>query len=419
MTTLAATRAKMGSTTYYLAKMKASLLSGMVQTARDAFPDWDNLTIEERIQRELNKKRVLEEIVPYLNESEDRFFGSLIVLIDGKVDFEPISEITDSVPKAYEGIFADIGALTIANGRLIALDGQHRLVALRAIVQGEVTGTLSGKVIDDEISIVFIQFENLEKTRRIFNKVNRYARSTSRSDNLVLSEDDGAAYVARRLFMDEDSILFGETARGEDLVNWKNSTLSGRSQQFTTLSALYETVKYACKSQGLFLDEKSNSGVRPKQEFLDQGLAISREWWEIAVREITAFQIALGDPALIPQLRDPSASQSLLMKPAGQIVLFRAANKVMSMTNGAVSIGEFFKRANKVNWCMESPIWDNIFVIMQSKIMTKEENQSRSANLVTYLVAADELKESGDFMGSIQAMWAEFHPNTPLPVPVH
>ena len=401
MTTLAATRAKMGSTTYYLAKMKASLLSGMVQTARDAFPDWDNLTIEERIQRELNKKRVLEEIVPYLNESEDRFFGSLIVLIDGKIEFEPISEITASVPKAYEGIFADIGALTIATGRLIALDGQHRLVALRAIVQGEVTGTLSGAVIDDEISIVFIQFENLEKTRRIFNKVNRYARSTSRSDNLVLSEDDGAAYVARRLFMDEDSILFGETARGEDLVNWKNSTLSGRSQQFTTLSALYETVKYACKSQGLFLDEKSNSGVRPKQEFLDQGLAISREWWEIAVREITAFQIALGDPALIPQLRDPSASQSLLM------------------TNGAVSISEFFKRANKVNWCMESPIWDNIFVIMQSKIMTKEENQSRSANLVTYLVAANELKESGDFMGSIQAMWAEFHPNTPLPIPVH
>ena len=101
MTTLAATRAKMGSTTYYLAKMKASLLSGMVQTARDAFPDWDNLTIEERIQRELNKKRVLEEIVPYLNESEDRFFGSLIVLIDGKIEFEPISEITASVPKAF------------------------------------------------------------------------------------------------------------------------------------------------------------------------------------------------------------------------------------------------------------------------------------------------------------------------------
>ena len=141
MTTLASTRAKMGSTTYYLAKMKASLLSGMVQTARDAYPDWDSLTIEERIQRELNKKRVLQEIVPYLNEHEDRFFGSIIVLVEGNMEFEPISEIASGIPKAYEGIFNDLGALTLSSGRLIALDGQHRLVALRTIVQGEAHGT--------------------------------------------------------------------------------------------------------------------------------------------------------------------------------------------------------------------------------------------------------------------------------------
>lgn len=418
MTTLAVTRARMGSTTYYLGKMKASQLSGMVQTARDAFPDWDNLTIEERIQREVNKKRVLEEIVPYLNESADRFFGSLIVLIDGQIDFEPISQIASLVPKAYEGIFADLGALTISSGRLIALDGQHRLVALRAIVQGEVSGTNSASVIDDEISIVFIQYESLEKTRRIFNKVNRYARSTSRSDNLVLSEDDGAAYIARRLFMDENAVLFGETSRGEDLVNWKNSTLSGRSQQFTTLSALYETVKYACKFQGLFLDEKSNSGNKPKQQQLDAGLKISQEWWTAAIKEIGVFKIALGDPSQIPQLREPASSHSLLMKPAGQIVLFRAAYKVLSSTDGDVSIGEFFRRANRVNWSMESKIWDNIFVLTQSKIMTKEENQSRSANLVAYMVEPTYFKQQKDFMKSLEAVWKEVHPDEPLPTPV-
>ena len=419
MTTLAATRAKMGSTTDYLAKMKASQLSGQVQTARDAFPDWDNLTIEERIQRELNKKRVLEEIVPYLNESEDRFFGSLIVLVDGKLEFEPISEIAGAVPKAYEGIFEDLGALTISTGRLIALDGQHRLVALRAIVQGEVSGKYSASVIDDEVSVVFIQFESLEKTRRIFNKVNRYARSTSRSDNLVLSEDDGAAYIARRLFMDEDSVLSGETSRGETLVNWKNSTLSGRSQQFTTLSALYETVKYACKSEGLLLDEKSNSGVRPSDVALEKGLGIARTWWEIAVSEIDSYKSALTDPSLIPQLREPAAKQSLLMKPAGQIVLFRSAAKVLSMASKTVSISEFFKRANKVDWCMESPMWDNIFVLVQSKIMTKEENQSRSANLIAYLVAHNELANFPDFLTQVNSLWAETHPNTPLPKPLN
>jgi DNA sulfur modification protein DndB len=292
-------------------------------------------------------------------------------------------------------------------------------VALRAIVQGEVTGKYSASVTDDEVSVVFIQFESLEKTRRIFNKVNRYARSTSRSDNLVLSEDDGAAYVARRLFMDEGSVLSGETSRGETLVNWKNSTLSGRSQQFTTLSALYETVKYACKSEGLLLDEKSNSGVRPTDAALEKGLSIAQKWWELAVAEIDSYKFALKHPSQIPQLREPAAKQSLLMKPAGQIVLFRSAAKVISMAPEAISISEFFKRANRVDWCMESPMWDNIFVLVQSKIMTKEENQSRSANLIAYLVAHKELSSFPDFMAQINSLWAETHPDSPLPKPLN
>lgn len=415
MTTLASTRAKMGSTTYYLAKMKASLLSGMVQTARDAYPDWDSLTIEERIQRELNKKRVLQEIVPYLNEHEDRFFGSIIVLVEGNMEFEPICEIASGIPKAYEGIFNDLGALTLSSGRLIALDGQHRLVALRTIVQGEAHGTYSKEVFDDEVSVIFLQFESLEKTRRVFNKVNRYARSTSRTDNLVLSEDDGYAYIARRLFMDESSLLQGETGRGEDLVNWKNSTLSGRSQQFTTVSALYETVKQACLSIGLALDEKSRKGVRPAQKELDKGLEIAVKWWAAALGYIDSYQIALRDPSQIPELREPLAKQSLLLKPGGQIVLFRSAREVLQSTNKEISIEEFMKRANEIDWSMHSPLWNNIFVLLGTKILTKEENYGQSTKLVKYLIGGKQVLNDSDFMSSLKAVWNHQRPNEQLP----
>lgn len=415
MTTLASTRAKMGSTTYYLAKMKASALSGMVQTARDAYPDWDSLTIEERIQRELNKKRVLQEIVPYLNEHIDRFFGSIIVLVEGKMEFEPISEIASGIPKAYEGIFNDLGALTLSNGRLIALDGQHRLVALRTIVQGEVQGTYSKEVFDDEISVIFLQFESLEKTRRVFNKVNRYARSTSRTDNLVLSEDDGYAYIARRLFMDESSLLQGETGRGEDLVNWKNSTLSGRSQQFTTVSALYETVKQACLSIGLALDEKSRKGVRPAQKELNKGLDIATKWWTAALKYIDSYEVALGDPSQIPELREPLAKQSLLLKPGGQIVLFRSAREVLQSTNQEISIEEFMKRANEIDWSMHSTLWNNIFVLLGTKILTKEENYGQSTKLVKYLIGGKQVHSDTDFMSSLKAVWNHQRPDEQLP----
>jgi DNA sulfur modification protein DndB len=399
--------------------MKASALSGMVQTARDAYPDWDSLTIEERIQRELNKKRVLQEIVPYLNENEDRFFGSIIVLVEGQMDFEPISEIAASIPRAYESIFSDLGALTISSGRLIALDGQHRLVALRAIVQGEEHGSHSKEVFDDEISVIFLQFENLLKTRRIFNKVNRYARATSRTDNLVLSEDDGYAYIARRLFMDESSLLQGETGRGEDLVNWKNSTLSGRSQQFTTVSALYETVKQACLSIGLALDEKTRKGNRPPQKELDKGLDIATTWWSAALKHIDSYQIALKDPSQIPELREPSAKQSLLLKPGGQIVLFRSARDVLQTTNQNILIDEFMKRANKIDWSMQSPLWNNIFVLLGTKILTKEENYGQSTKLVKYLIGGKWVHDDIDFMDSLRAIWNHQRPNEQLPKPLY
>ena len=419
MTTLASTRAKMGSTTYYLAKMKASELSGMVQTARDAYPDWDSLTIEERIQRELNKKRVLQEIVPYLNEHEDRFFGSIIVLVEGKMEFEPIGQIASGIPKAYEGIFNDLGALTLSKGRLIALDGQHRLVALRTIIQGEEQGTFSKELFDDEISVIFLQFESLEKTRRIFNKVNRYARSTSRTDNLVLSEDDGYAYIARRLFMDESSLLHGETGRGEDLVNWKNSTLSGRSQQFTTVSALYETVKQACLSVGLALDEKTTKGVRPPQRELDKGLDIATKWWTAALKHINSYGVALRDPSQIPELREPLAKQSLLLKPGGQIVLFRSAREVLQSTNKEISIDEFMSRANEIDWSMHSPLWNNIFVLLGTKILTKEENYGQSTKLVKYLIGGKQAHGDTAFMTSLKAVWNQQRPDEQLPKPLY
>ena len=49
------------------------------------------MSIEERMQREPNLARIKREIVPYLARHADRFFGSVIVLVQpGSVEFEPI-----------------------------------------------------------------------------------------------------------------------------------------------------------------------------------------------------------------------------------------------------------------------------------------------------------------------------------------
>jgi DNA sulfur modification protein DndB len=167
----------MGNTTFYQLMMPARELVTGVRPAKE-LDEWANFSIEEKMQRELNTKRIRDEIAPYLARSKDRFFGSLIVLAwHSKVAFESLADVNVKLPNAYKSAIEGIGFVTIDGGHLIALDGQHRLVSLEQVVKHDVVGSEAMSVADDDISVILIEWENNEKTRRIFNKVNRYRTS--------------------------------------------------------------------------------------------------------------------------------------------------------------------------------------------------------------------------------------------------
>src|SRR4051812_37698222 len=96
-TVIPAIRAHMGSTTYYETKMPARELAMAARPAKE-MDGWASASIEERIQRDLNDKRVRDQIVPYLVKSKDRFFGSIIVLIyEGSVEFEDVTTVGSKI----------------------------------------------------------------------------------------------------------------------------------------------------------------------------------------------------------------------------------------------------------------------------------------------------------------------------------
>ena len=68
-----------------------------------------------------------------------------------------------------------MGFLTIDGGTLIALDGQHRLLALKDVCENPTEGDYSVQVPNDEVSVIFLNHESAQKTRSIFNTVNKYA----------------------------------------------------------------------------------------------------------------------------------------------------------------------------------------------------------------------------------------------------
>src|SRR4051812_23820972 len=264
-----AIRAQMGSTPYYVTTMK---VSDLVQVARPASEqeEWATTGLTERLQRELNDTRVRTEIAPYLANSPDRFFGAIILLLDSdeEPEFEPLSEVAKSLPKAYRSTMGkdSFGFLTIDSGERIILDGQHRFAALREVhLARTVEGEYAKDVGDDEVTVIIVPRISTQHTRKIFNKVNRYAKNTSRGDNILTSEDDGFAILTRRL-ADDGGPLAGKNHKGESLVNYKNNTIAERSTQLTTLSAIYETVRIIAEYYNMADDlNEKKTHVRPSE----------------------------------------------------------------------------------------------------------------------------------------------------------
>ena len=152
--TLLAQECKIGSTTYYLANVKANTLIQNVGYASE-MENWSDMTIDERMQREIKGDRVAEEIVPYIVNDSDWFFGALIVdIYKGweKVKFQGIKDVVEVKFDAYDNTLDNAGFLTLPDDKsLIALDGQHRLAALNlSLIHIQDTDSEESQITEDE-----------------------------------------------------------------------------------------------------------------------------------------------------------------------------------------------------------------------------------------------------------------------------
>lgn len=397
--TIPAIKGQMGTNVYYETKMRAQELAQGAQVASERH-DWANLSIEERLQRQLNDKRVREEIVPYLAKSADRFFGAVIILIeDAEVEFEPAGKyLGKDVPAAYKKTFDHLGALTIDGGQFIVLDGQHRWAALRAVVTGKddknnsVTGPEVGKVADDEIVVIFLPFSSTETTRRIFNKINRNAKPTGRSDNIITSEDDGNAIIARKLLSDGEPL--GATRSNKELlVNWRSTTISPRSAQWTTISAVHTTVIDILKQAGhTYQFSEKDDVVRPSDAKLDEAYEVVHDWWVDLMDNIDAFKEIVAHPDDVAQIRADHDEWGLLLKPATHMVIVKALIKCVGR---GIDRTTAIKRLNKVDWRLDADLWQDVLILPSGRIVARAENYDVSAELLAYLIGAEALDDAG------------------------
>ena len=403
MQTIACFKGKFGSTEYFQTKMSAGDLINTVGFAAE-MPEFNDMTADEKIQRDLNINRVVMEIVPYIAEDPDRFFSTIVVdIYHGweDIEFEPLDDVTSNLPKAYKNTLKDFGFVTfLGNQVLIALDGQHRLLSLRIAIRG-MMGIPAGyeikpswekrllphpELASEEVSVIFVRHENDAKIRKLFNKINKYAKQTSRSDNIIISEDDIHAVIARRLISEEGPLatkIIGDAQ--QDIVNWKSNTLAIRSSQLTTLSSIYTI------SETLLKEDNFNINFLPDENVVEDCYNENCKFWQILLEEVNVYKEYV-DKMCEKNVAAEYRSVNLLFKPVTQMALAHVAYFAKKKRIDFRTVAYKF---NRIDWSFGNELWENILVLgnAKKKMITGKDSIRNAGQIIAYLTMGNNMTE--------------------------
>ena len=196
---------------------------------------------------------------------------------------------------------------------------------------------------NDDVLLILIKHDETQRGRRIFNKVNRYAKKTTKAEDLITADDDVIAVITRETIANE--II------GSRLVNYRSNTLSESTHHFTTLATLYEGTKAVLEENFGKVDIQTLPDTAKVALYRDT----AREYWDQLANGVTIFHAALlrkeddGD-----EQRREVRRTSLLGKPVAQLALMYAVVRLKTQgekgDGSQFSWSDIFEGINNLNW---------------------------------------------------------------------
>ena len=345
-----ALQGEMGSRTYWVTVWPWGFVRTMIEFAQD-LPDYATLPPAEKVQRDVNVSRVQKQIVPYILNNEDRFFGALIVEGRGtRPDFQPL-----------EG-FSGYGTLTMLGDYvLFALDGQHRLAAIKESCLSETDLAAESQ------TVILVWHESTLKTRKLFTHVNKNARVTTTAENILLDDEDLFAEIARRL--EREIPIFRER------VNWRGNSLSATTANITTAPVLRLSAR-------LWLDEYNirSSLMEMADAKVDEYYNEVKGIWEKIIPELKPLLEVLTGGADMRQLRE----RYIIHTPVGQQSMIHA---VQMARQRDVPIEGIATRLGGVDWAKSAPVWNRIIYNPDlNRMLTGRENWSFMGDILGFVL---------------------------------
>ena len=430
-----AMKASMGRWHYFILKMTMRELAESVKFAADIY---DDRTLDEAIQRVLNESRVKREIITYLVGQPDRFFASVVVAaLQGNPQWYPVSIEDDERFAVFRGdarLNDTFGVLSFDGTQdYYALDGQHRLAAIKALVDSnsDVAVDAPTGFKDEEISVIVVvpaeaetheQF--MERYRRLFGHLNRYAKVMDQVTNIIMDEDDAVAIITRRLVTDHE--FFRAPGKHKDSIRIKTKkgkNLKVADPYFTSLEALYDinirllstTARKNHGWDGARSDYGAFKRFRPSDEVLDALYAELELYWESLLTELPVLR---RNPT---EMRNHAPQGDLedhaLFWPIGQEILADVARDLMNQRQARPeapdreSVGGALAGLAGLEWALHRAPWRHLLLIPGNAEMTewkirneeRKDAQKMTTRVLKWQIGLDELSEQE--VGRLREEW--------------
>ena len=248
--------------------------------------------------------------------------------------------------------------------KIFPVDGQHRVEGIKdALIRNP-------ELKDESISVILIGHhkdkEGMEKTRRIFSTLNRYAKPVSTGDIIALDEDDTVAIVTRKLL--ESFPLFMNERISDDK---KTKAIAEKDMKsFTSLIKLYETNREIYKYYTSFRDRTKRPYTktridtflrfRPAQEEIDNFERYLTVFWTHFSGTFDGMKEYLASNEEIPaaKFRNREVGGLLYFRPIALPQLVISILESCFRKNKPLS--ECMSDYSKLEMCISKEPWKNV-----------------------------------------------------------
>lgn len=200
-----AIKGKIGETIYYIANLTFQQINQLVKRVDSELHT--STSLKEEIQRSLSDNYI--KIKQYILTRDDHFFNSLVLAV-----YDGLPVWTEIRYELEEEWYHNVGVLHF-NGdeKIFPVDGQHRVEGIKAALREK------SEIASETISVILIGHNNtpegMEKSRRIFSTLNRYAKPVRLGDIIALDEDDIVA-ITTRIMLENFPLFTGDKIKASN-----------------------------------------------------------------------------------------------------------------------------------------------------------------------------------------------------------